>query len=1023
MARETLAEALQSSVVLDDGIGDRSSSSDAVSFDPSLYRNVSLSHLNAEAPEFVPRTTNRVDLQQQPPPRLVVPHGPGPMHVFASPNSPFHVQMHNHVPLQNHVQYQYYGGFGEQESLPSHSPRPDPVPVTRNGLSEEVTQKILNQVEYYFSDANLATIDHLMRFINKDAEGFVPISVVAFFKKIKALISSHQQLSLVLRTSSKLVVSEDGKKVRRLHPLTESDMENLQSRVVIAENLPEDHSYQNLLKIFFGAVSVDRTRPFFFFIRSGFGKGLPCTTCLKMEMTRMDIAQEFDESLFSERNSEDIDGTEEGNIDEDVIVGNDVPDIYIGQSFNSCEEALSAYKLYAKMHGYSVRIQRSVRRVGKDGKLYRMDFVCHRSGAPGKKTLVDVVNDKRNRKSCRCHCKAHMKVAFVNRNGVLLWHVVAFSDIHNHELLNQNEVRNLRAYRVISQHCKDRLLALEASKVSIRQMLTILAQEQNVPVGCLPFNAKDVHNFLSVVKNPRRKLEASNAKDVHNVVSVVKNPRRKHDATDLVIMCMRLKEKDPGFQFEYEVDEQNRLKHIAWSHATSVHAYHNYGDVVLFDTTYKLDSYDMLVGIWVGVNNFGSTCFFGCCLLRDENIPSFEWAFNGFLKFMNGKAPKSILTDQDLSVKDAICTVFPHTKHALCMWHIAKKFPSHIRPVLKSRYNDWKNSFWNLNRVETVEEFEVGWHSMLEEYGLTTNQYMMDLFEERARWAKPYIRPFFFAGMTTTGRSESMKAFIKRFMTKQVNVPEFLVQVTRSVSVLDYTGETLVTKQKVDNVAPRTNTPIELHAAEVLTPYAFAKYQKEIEASLSYACFIREGSPGLWLVRHMKEENGGRKVSHMPGESTIQCSCQMFEFEGILCRHAVAVLFRCNAFQTPEQFLLFRWRFEASVPLPPILGEVTQSRGRTETVQALALELIREAEKSASSYYIVKEALTKSLVEVRNSGAEANIRCIGSGAETNARCIGSGAEANVRCIGSRDEANARCIGSGQPETSGLPSFL
>ena len=128
------------------------------------------------------------------------------MHVFASPNSPFHVQMHNHVPLHNHVQYQYYGGFGEQESLPSHSPPDlDPVPVTRNGFSEEATQKILNQVEYYFSDANLA--DHLMRFINKYAEGFVSISVVASFKKIKALISSHQQLSLVLRTSSKLVVS------------------------------------------------------------------------------------------------------------------------------------------------------------------------------------------------------------------------------------------------------------------------------------------------------------------------------------------------------------------------------------------------------------------------------------------------------------------------------------------------------------------------------------------------------------------------------------------------------------------------------------------------------------------------------------------------------------------------------------------------------------------------------------------------------------------------------------------------
>jgi len=32
-------------------------------------------------------------------------------------------------------------------------------------------------VEYYFSDLNLATTDHLMRFINKDPEGFGKIII------------------------------------------------------------------------------------------------------------------------------------------------------------------------------------------------------------------------------------------------------------------------------------------------------------------------------------------------------------------------------------------------------------------------------------------------------------------------------------------------------------------------------------------------------------------------------------------------------------------------------------------------------------------------------------------------------------------------------------------------------------------------------------------------------------------------------------------------------------------------------
>ncbi|KAK4286609.1 hypothetical protein QN277_003136 [Acacia crassicarpa] len=264
--------------------------------DPPFSRSVSSSRLNAQAPEFVPtRPTSRTDRQQS---RLVVPPPPPPpppgmVHVYPpTPTSPFHIPIRPHMPVGSHVvpvqshhhrlshqhpvhyhphQHQYYvgtagGGSGDQDpglqSVQKSQVEPDHTPF-KNKLSEEATQKILNQVEYYFSDLNLATTDHLMRFINKDPEGYVPISVVASFKKIKALISSHSQLATVLRNSSKLVVNEDGKKVRRLHPLTESDIEELQSRIVVAENLPEDHCHQNLVKVFsaVGSVNTIRTCP------------------------------------------------------------------------------------------------------------------------------------------------------------------------------------------------------------------------------------------------------------------------------------------------------------------------------------------------------------------------------------------------------------------------------------------------------------------------------------------------------------------------------------------------------------------------------------------------------------------------------------------------------------------------------------------------------------------------------------------------------------------------------------------
>ncbi|XP_012468574.1 la-related protein 6B isoform X1 [Gossypium raimondii] len=237
------------------------------SSDPQLFRNLSSSRLNAQAPEFVPTRST----PQQQSMRMMIPPPPPPgiMHVYSPPPAPagaaFHlpvpipphlVPVPHHMSMRNHHHHPYQNHHHREQEVEAvakkdHQEHKDHGSISsKNGLSEEATLKILNQVEYYFGDLNLATTDHLMRFINKDPDGYVPISVVASFKKIKALVTTHSQLATVLRNSAKLVVSEDGKKVRRQHPLTESDMEELQSRIIVAENLPEDHCHQNLMKIF-----------------------------------------------------------------------------------------------------------------------------------------------------------------------------------------------------------------------------------------------------------------------------------------------------------------------------------------------------------------------------------------------------------------------------------------------------------------------------------------------------------------------------------------------------------------------------------------------------------------------------------------------------------------------------------------------------------------------------------------------------------------------------------------------------
>ncbi|KAJ0965012.1 hypothetical protein J5N97_026150 [Dioscorea zingiberensis] len=70
------------------------------------------------------------------------------------------------------------------------------------------------------SDTNLIASDFLMKIMNKDPEGYG------------------------------MIVSDDGKKVRRRQLFTERDKEELKSRTVIVENLPEDYTRQSLEKMF-----------------------------------------------------------------------------------------------------------------------------------------------------------------------------------------------------------------------------------------------------------------------------------------------------------------------------------------------------------------------------------------------------------------------------------------------------------------------------------------------------------------------------------------------------------------------------------------------------------------------------------------------------------------------------------------------------------------------------------------------------------------------------------------------------
>ncbi|CAG7873146.1 unnamed protein product [Brassica rapa] len=113
---------------------------------------------------------------------------------------------------------------------------------------------LLTLVEYYFSDENLPTDKFLLNAMKKNKKGFVPISSIATFHKMKKLTRDLDLIVSALKESSFLVVSSDGKKVKRLSPLPEA--RDPKVFTVLVENLPEDHSDENIRAIFGKAGSI-----------------------------------------------------------------------------------------------------------------------------------------------------------------------------------------------------------------------------------------------------------------------------------------------------------------------------------------------------------------------------------------------------------------------------------------------------------------------------------------------------------------------------------------------------------------------------------------------------------------------------------------------------------------------------------------------------------------------------------------------------------------------------------------------
>lgn len=145
----------------------------------------------------------------------------------------------------------------EHQHVKSDDDDDEPIEIPTDDMAE----KIVAQVEFYFSNENILKDAFLLKHVRRNKEGFVSLKLISSFKRVRQLTKDWRVVGYAIKLKSKIIeVNDLGTKIRRLEPLPAFD-ETMPSRTVVATDLPiEKVTIEKVSEIFskFGEIALIR---------------------------------------------------------------------------------------------------------------------------------------------------------------------------------------------------------------------------------------------------------------------------------------------------------------------------------------------------------------------------------------------------------------------------------------------------------------------------------------------------------------------------------------------------------------------------------------------------------------------------------------------------------------------------------------------------------------------------------------------------------------------------------------------
>ncbi|KDP37055.1 hypothetical protein JCGZ_06111 [Jatropha curcas] len=623
--------------------------------------------------------------------------------------------------------------------------------------------------------------------------------------------------------------------------------------------------------------------------------------------------------------------------------GNEYPPPVVGMEFESYDDAYNYYNCYAKELGFAIRVKSSWTK--RNSKEKRGAVLC--CNCEGFKTMKEANS---RRKETRTGCLAMIRLRLVESNR---WRVDEVKLEHNHSF-DPERAQNSKSHKKMDAGSKRKVeptVDVEVRTIKLYRTAAVDSFGYGSP------NSNEGENSHYVDRSKRLKLQKGDAKIIFNYFS----------QAQLI---------NPNFFYLMDLSDEGFLKNVFWIDSRSRAAYAYFGDVVIFDTTCLSNKYEIPLFTFVGVNHHGQPIPLGYGLLADETFETYIWLFRAWLTCVLGRPPQTVITDHCKVMQSAIAEVFPRAHHRLCLSRVAQRISQSLGEL--QDYETFQMVF-NTTVYNTlkVDEFEMAWEGMIQQFGIANHEWLRSLYEDRERWAPVYSKDSFYAGMGTFERGESMIQFFDGYVHHQTSLREFL-DMYGLVLQKKHHKEALDDVESRDSSSMlRTSSYYELQLSKVYTNEIFRKFQDEVVMMSS--CFSitqvhANGSVVTYMIKEREcEENLSNnrtfEVLYDKSGAEVRCICGCFNFKGYLCRHALCILHYNGVEEIPYQYILARWRKDFKRLYVPDLGSNSVDIGNPvqwfDHLYKRAMQVVEEGMISQDHYMVAWQAFKESLNKVR----------------------------------------------------------